>query len=221
MIDERILELPLFMGMSPAELESLHEDGAFAVRTVSKGTTIALEGTRCEGLHIIIEGTTLCVTMSNGKAYSMEENIQSPTVIELDRLFGKQQRYGSAWVASTPCSILTVSKAHVLKLMDISMVFRINFLNAVTAHSQRISDSLWHQQYDDIPHRVIRFIKDHCQYPAGSKVLRIKMKTLARELGCSRLEVSEALHLLQDKELIRLRRSAIEVPMMQLLLKYQ
>lgn len=221
MVDERILELPLFMGMSPTELYSMHDSGAFAVSTVAKGTTIAGDGARCEGLLIVMEGTAKCTTVSNGKAYQMEETMQAPTLIQIDRLFGLQQRYSATWVASTPCSILTVSKADVLKMMDTSMVFRINFLNAVSAHSQRIADNVWHQQYDDIPRRMIRFIKDHCLYPAGAKLLRINMNVLAKELGCSRLEVSEALHLLQDRELIRMRRSAIEVPMMQLLLKYQ
>lgn len=46
------------------------------------------------------------------------------------------------------------------------------------------------------------------------------MNVMAKELGCSRLEVSEALHRLEDRQLIVMRRSYIEIPTLQLLLAY-
>jgi Mn-dependent DtxR family transcriptional regulator len=70
---------------------------------------------------------------------------------------------------------------------------------------------------ENIEKRIIRSVKDRCIYPAGQKQLRTKMTVLARELGCSRLEISEALHRLEEKQLLIVKRTIIEIPMLQLL----
>ena len=61
------------------------------------------------------------------------------------------------------------------------------------------------------------FIRRHVYYPAGKKILYIKMTQLAKELGYSRLEISNALNALSDAERIILKRGIIEIPALQLL----
>ena len=56
------------------------------------------------------------------------------------------------------------------------------------------------------------FLKSHCLYPTGAKVLRIKMTRLAQELGISRLNVSEALNAMQADGLLHFSRGIISVP---------
>ena len=83
------------------------------------------------------------------------------------------------------------------------MTFRLNLMNIIATQSQRYSRRLWHQMNENIEKRIVRFVKDRCIYPAGQKQLRTKMTVLARELGCSRLEISEALHRLEEKQLFK------------------
>lgn len=211
--DKTLLELPLFQGMNADELALAKEDMQKTISHTKRGHDMVSEGDRCDALLFVVRGTVRCITESDDHSYSFEEQLHAPLLIEPDRLYGLSQRYSSRYVAVTACDTISIPKASVAMMMEHSMVFRINMLNMLSSLSQRRGRAAWHQQSEDIEKRIVRFIKDHQQYPAGQKLLVIKMVTLARELGCSRLEISQALHSLEQKELIIIRRSAVEIPM--------
>lgn len=213
-----LLALPLFLGMNRGELESVGEIINISETLVKKGKTIVKAGKECKALYIIVEGRLTYETWSDDRSYSVQEKLDAPLLIQPERIFGLTQRFTSTATALTVCKMIVIDKMMVVKLMDISNTFRINFVNIVTTQSQRLQRQLWHQWPQTIEQRVVRFIKEHCAYPAGEKRINIQMNTLARELGCSRLEVSQALHSLEDKELVIMRRAFVEVPMMQLLI---
>lgn len=210
-----LLALPLFLGMNRNELESVGEIANISETLVKKGKTLVEAGKECKTLHLIVGGRLAFETWSDDHSYSVVEKLDAPLLIQAECIFGLTQRYFSTVKTITACRMLVMDKMTVVRLMNISETFRINFLNIVTTQSQKLRRQLWHQWSDDIEQRVVRFIKEHCMHPAGEKRINIQMNILARELGCSRLEVSQALHSLEDKELIIMRRAFIEVPMMQ------
>lgn len=216
---KELLSLPLFLGMNRDELDLVQENFAIVKGHVKRNTTIVADGDVCRGLTIVTEGMVECTTRSDDNSYVMEERLAAPLVIQPERVFGLHQRHSSTFRTLTRCKIMTIDKPMVIKLSEMSLTFRINLLNMVTTQAQRLVRQHWHQQSEKIEQRIIRFIKDHSIHPAGVKVLHIHMMVFARELGCSRLEISEALHCLQDKSLIKIRRGGVEVPMLQLLLK--
>lgn len=220
MTDIQLLELPLFLGMSNEELSSFHKENLYSISTAPKGVELVRCGQSVDTLLLLTEGTIMCVTIADDGSYEMEEMLHAPLVIQPECLFGIRQRYTSTYTTTTVCRMVTIKKMDVVTMMNRSIVFRINLLNTITTIAQRLTAQTWHQHSDDITQRIIRFIKDHVQYPAGYKCLHINMVVLARELGCSRLEVSEALHTLEDHELIVMKRSAIEIPVMQMLLVF-
>lgn len=206
--------------MGQTELSAFRSEGLFSVTLVPKGTVLAEAGAKVDVLSAVVEGRVMCSTAATDGSYCMEESLSAPVIIQPHRLFGLSQRYVSTYSASTVCKVMTIKKNDVVRMIEESMVFRINFLNVITSMAEKLERSLWHQKPEDLPHKVVRFIKDRCQYPAGHKVLHINMLSLARELGCSRIEVSNALHCLEDRELLRIKRGGVEVPMMELLLKF-
>lgn len=210
-----LLALPLFLGMNRDELESVSEMINISDAPVKKGTMIVGDGQQCNALRIVISGRVAIETWSDDHSYSVVEKMDAPLLIQPECIFGLTQRHTSTVTALTVCQMMIIDKMMVVRLMDISNTFRINFLNAVTTQSQKMRRQLWHQWPESIEKRVVRFMKDHCTHPAGEKRFKIMMNVMARELGCSRLEVSQALHALEDKELIIMHRAYIDVPMMQ------
>ena len=210
-----LLALPLFLGMNRDELETVGEIINISETLQKKGKTIVEAGKECKALHIIVEGRVAYETWSDDRSYSVQEKLDAPLLIQPERIFGLTQRFTSTVTALSVCKMIVIDKMMVVKLMDMSNTFRINFVNIVTTQSQRLQRQLWHQWPQTIEQRVVRFIKEHCAYPAGEKRINIQMNTLARELGCSRLEVSQALHQLEEKELIIMRRAIVDIPMMQ------
>lgn len=217
---KELLSLPLFLGMNKDEIDEVNDKVTIVHGRMKRGSEIASEGQACSGLILVVKGTVTCTTRSSDNSYTMIETLAAPMALQPERLFGLHQRYSATFVAVTPCEVMFIDKQMVVRLTDISITFRLNVLNMVTTQSQRLGRQHWHQQSEKIEERIIRFIKDHSVYPAGYKRLNIHMAVMARELGCSRLEVSEALHLLEDKELIKIRRGGVEIPMLQLLLTY-
>jgi CRP-like cAMP-binding protein len=214
---QSLLQLPLFLGMGRSELADIEQDVQIGDTHARRGTILASENEACTALVLVARGTVMSSTRSDDHSYQIDETLQAPLLIQPEHIFGIKQRYTSTFCAQTYCEVIRIEKPTVLKLMELSMTFRLNLMNIIATQSQRSSRRLWHQMSEDIEKRIIRFIKDRCIYPAGQKQLRTKMTVLARELGCSRLEVSEALHRLEEKQLLIVRRTIIEIPMLQLL----
>lgn len=214
---QSLLQLPLFLGMGRSELADIEQDVQIGDTHARRGTILASENEACTALVLVARGTVMSSTRSDDHSYQIDETLQAPLLIQPENIFGIKQRYTSTFCAQTYCEVIRIEKPTVLKLMELSMTFRLNLMNIIATQSQRSSRRLWHQMSEDIEKRIIRFIKDRCIYPAGQKQLRTKMTVLARELGCSRLEVSEALHRLEEKQLLIVRRTIIEIPMLQLL----
>ena len=212
-----LLQLPLFLGMGRSELADIEQDVQIGDTHARRGTILASENEACTALVLVARGTVMASTRSDDHSYQIDETLQAPLLIQPEHIFGIKQRYTSTFYAQTYCEVIRLEKPMVLRLMELSMTFRLNLMNIIATQSQRNSRRVWHQMSEDIEKRIIRFIKDRCIYPAGQKQLRTKMTVLARELGCSRLEVSEALHRLEGKQLLIVRRTIIEIPMLQLL----
>lgn len=219
MNNDSILALPLFQGINSNDIDEVRNNGYLCSSQLRKGLTLINEGDKPDALTIVTSGVITRLTDSDDHSYRMEETLYAPLLIEPEHLFGISQRYTSTYITATAVNVTTISKASVIEMMEKSMIFRINVLNTLSTLSHKRHQTLWHQQSSDIPKRIIRFIKDHCSYPAGQKQLHISMLDFAKELGCSRLEISKALHILEDKELIKICRQRIEIPMLELLLR--
>lgn len=212
-----LLQLPLFLGMGRSELADIEQEVSISGTHAKRGTVLASENQPCNVLMLVGKGTVSVSTKSDDHSYEIDEILDAPLLIQPEYIFGIRQRYTATFRAHTFCEVIRIEKPMVLRLMELSMTFRLNMINVMATQSQRFAGRLWHQMHEDVEKRIIRFIKDRCVYPAGHKLLRTKMTVLARELGCSRLEVSEALHRLEEKQLLIVRRTIIEIPMLQLL----
>jgi CRP-like cAMP-binding protein len=214
---QSLLQLPLFLGMGRGELADIEQMIPISGAHIKRGAILASENEACTALVLVAKGTVIASTRSDDHSYEIDEILQAPLLIQPEHIFGIKQRYTATFKANTYCEVIRIDKPMVLKLMEHSMTFRLNLMNIIATLSQRNSRRLWHQMSEDIEKRIVRFVKDRCIYPAGQKQLRTKMTVLARELGCSRLEISEALHRLEEKQLLIVKRTIVEIPMLQLL----
>lgn len=210
--------LPLFLGMGKGELEDLHEHITLLHKRIKRRFVVVEENESCNKIIIIMQGSFHVKTVSDDHSYSVTELLHAPYVIQPERIFGLTQRYSSTIVTQTPCEMMIIEKQMVMKLMEISLTFRINMLNILATKCQRMGRVVWQKETESIEKRLVKFFTTHVVHPAGSKQFHVKMNDLAREIGCSRLEISQALHVLEEKNLIRMQRGIIEVPVLQQLI---
>lgn len=216
-IYERLLELPLFQGMSMTDLTTAVGQTPFGFHKFDAGTIIINEGDTCDHLLFLLNGQLEVSAMADDHGYEIIEQMKAPDIIQPECFFGLTQRYTRTFRAATPCNFLALGKHEVNQLADI-YIFRLNLLNILSTQSQKHQRRLWHPAANSLQKRIIAFVESHCLRPAGPKLLKIKMTRLADELNDSRLEISRALNNMQAEGLIQLRRGVISIPAMEKLI---
>ena len=195
---DKLLELPLFIGISTDELSDIVGQTKF-------------------GFHKLVADKPLVSMDADNHRYRIEEELPAPAVIQPEHFFGLMQRYTKDFIAQTDCSLLSLDKSEVLRLLDNYLIFRLNLLNSISMQAQRMSHIPWRQQPSDIRQQFVNFLRLRCLTQAGRKVLRITMEDLAQELHQSRLNISRMLNALQRDGLLTMSRGIITIPQLETL----
>ena len=214
---DKLIELPLFIGISTDELSDIVGQTKFGFHKLAVDRPLVSTDDKCTQLFFLMSGTLRVVSYADNYRYRIEEELSAPAVIQPEHLFGLQQRYTKDFIAHTDCSLLSLDKAEVLRLLDSYLIFRLNLLNSISMQAQRMSRIPWRQQSSDIRQQFVNFLRLRCLTQAGCKVLRIRMEELSKELHQSRLNVSRMLNALQNEGLLTMSRGIIIVPQLETL----
>ena len=203
---DTLLNLPLFLGMSRADLLQIAGHTKFDFQKIEGGETLTEIGEPYHRLLFLLSGEVAV------------ETIKAPEVFMIERLFGYDQHSPHHYVARNDCSLMSISKKEVLRLAKQYEIFHINLLNLISTQAQRSNRRLFRVPPKTLSDSIIRFFENHCLRPAGEKNFHIKMDRLAQELNVKRLKVSVALNELETKGLIELHRGRISIPALEKLI---
>ena len=208
---DTLLMLPLFQGMSQADLTRIIEKVKFDFVKFEDREVIFRQGERCDKLVFLLSGELLSETVAPCGLFTLEERLDRPVMVELHSLFGSDTTYKSTYTACGEVAMLMIDKNYVFKLLDFNMVFRINFYNIVCNKVHKQHGLLWGLTPSGLEGRLVHFIRSLCSLPQGLKTLRIRMEDLANLLDDTRLNVSSILNAWQDQGLIEIRRKAFVI----------
>ncbi len=217
-IYEKLLQLPLFQGLGSSDMAWIIEKIKFDFSKYKPGDILIEQNSSCNSILFILNGDIEMETVGYDSQFTFYEKISSPTVLEPEVLFGPRTRYTHSYVAVSDVGALNISKSEFWESLLQYEVFRLNYINLISAQAQNSQKLLWQPFNGSIRNRIIRFIASHCRKPSGEKRIKIKMEELANQLCETRANVSKALNELQDKEALILKRSIIEVPHLEKLL---
>lgn len=208
----KLLELPLFQGMSIGDLEQVVLDTRFGFINTAGGRTVVKEGDNCSRLLFLFKGMLCSESIPDDRRYIMEEEIYAPNILQPECLFGLTQRYTKTFKAVTDCEFMTISKHEAMILSEKFEIFRLNLLNILCTQTQKTARHPWRKHPQGIRAKISRFMEMRCTKPAGRKTLYIKMEQLGREINESRLNISRELNAMNDEGIITLRRGEICFP---------
>ena len=209
---DKLLKIPLFTGMSMTELESVVGETRLLFRKVERGERVASDGDPCGRLVILVEGRLCMTTTSDDHGLAVEEEMSGCHVLQPECAFGLRQRFTHTYQALTACSLISIDKKEALRLTSASLIFRLNMINLISTKLQKANAKLWRRPPRTLQESIVRFLSDHCLFPTGRKVFRLKMERIALELHQDRRKVSRCLNALQDRGMLTLHRCRIEVP---------
>lgn len=197
----RIVQLPLFTGISGTDLLELQDRFPFSIEPIDGGTQLLRSGERTRGLLWIVSGR---VKRSNNW---MEESAEGPLLIEPDRLFGLDNTTESDWKAETALEILYISKENVMRHLLRNGIVRLNYMTLLSSALQRKSAPL------NVPRTVegkLHGFTESVRRLKGSRLtLHLKMTELAERLDVSRLILSRTLNRLAREGAIEMKRETI------------
>ena len=209
---DTLLRLPLFQGMGQEDLAKVVGHTRFEFSRYKHHDILFEEGEPCRGLTFLTKGRITTIRISDNRQLEVREQVSAPALLQPESLFGLTQRHSMTIIAqSEHCDTLTISKDEVNRLLGTFELFRTSLLNIISTQAQRRSHLLWRSHPHPIREKIIRFISDHCQHPAGEKVIRIRMQSLATEIGESRLNVSRALHAMEAENLLSTSREHVHI----------
>lgn len=208
---DRLLSLPLFLGMSQSDLHEVAAHTPLGFSTYESGSNIVINDSPCTALLLLIQGEALSHIESDDQEWSLNERVRAPYMHQPEHLFGWHQRYTRSLTAITPCQMLRIEKRDVDFLVHQFQTVRFNLFNALCIRAQRKSHQSWRNRPVGIVAKLVRWMEDVCDSPLGEKTFHIRMTYLAQVLGESRLNLSRCLHELEKERLLEMRRGEISV----------
>ncbi|KAA6351560.1 hypothetical protein EZS27_001083 [termite gut metagenome] len=212
-----LLRLPLFQGICREDLTAIIEKVKLNFLKYEAGKQIVRSGERCDKLIFLLSGE-ITSSFYLKKDFVFVEYIQAPYPIEPYSLFGMDVYYTSSYTAYTDVDVLTIEKSFVINELFKYEIFRFNYVNIISNRTQILYSHLWKEIPGSTEDKIIRFLKMHLAIPNGKKSLKIKMTELAWFLNETRLNVSKALNVFQEKGLLTLHRKEIVIPKVELLI---
>lgn len=220
-IFETLLELPFFQGMGRSDMAMIINGIPLKPQSVSAGKNIVVQNEGCQQLIFILKGTLRIVTEAEHHLFTVSERIQGPAVLQPEALFGIYPHFRSTYQAQTEITLIRVPKHAALQIIASYDVFRLNVLNYLSTLIFKKQRPFWNILPDEsLEQRIVRFILQHIQYPAGEKTLSIRMIDLAGILNDTRINVSHSLNRMQKEGKLILKRKEIIIPNIEKLSEY-
>ena len=89
---ERLLLLPLFQGMTMADMHDAVATTKFLFKKYSAGKVVAKENDALTSLCLLLDGTLMVKTKAHDGSYSLTERLLAPNILQPERLFGFTQK---------------------------------------------------------------------------------------------------------------------------------
>ena len=208
---EKLMELPLFQGVSRDKLSELIEKTPFHFVKYNAGERVVAAHDECTHIRFVISGDVRIDLPSSNRKVVVSETLSGPNVIGPDYLFGRNTFYPFNATALTECGILQIVKADFINILMNDKVFLFNMLNILSRNSQKGTFGLMALSSGSIAERLAFIITSLTQ--KGSKDIRVsyKQKDLCSILGVQRSSLVNALEHLREENILDFNLTEIRV----------
>ena len=136
-IYEKILNLPLFKGLSTEALERFVTKTPISFYKCKEGDLIAQPGLRCDSVRFVLGGNIRTEKVVMDGTLSVIEYLGEGSMLGADRLYGIDTHYAEKVIAAENCSIMEFSKKYFINLLREDQLILINYLNYLSKEAQK------------------------------------------------------------------------------------
>ena len=208
---ERLLQLPLFQGMTKKEIADVIEHVRLDFVKYEAGEEIVMQDDPCKSLIYIINGEMSTDYIDVKHKFSLTEDIPNIGVIEPYNMFGMMPRYSRTYIFKTAGTTLAIDKQMLLNHLMSSSIVRINMMNITCNRYHQVLKLMNDFPGNTVGEKITKFVLSYSSVPKGGKELHMKMTDLADIVHETRLNVSKALNAMQDAGLLELQRNKFTI----------
>lgn len=213
-----LTQMPLLQGLNGMDLAKVEERVGISINIMEASNQPFLQqGDICNELIFLAEGKFTKKTVSEDSRFTTWEEITAPAVIEPEQLYGLTCKYNSTYFTKTRCSMFTVSKINVTNHLMHLDIFRINYMNMLSAQIHKLRRQNTNKYGENARQKLITFLNCNFMQTEGEKNIQIKMRDLAEYIGETRLTVSCILNEMNKEGQIELKRMGIKIQNIKLL----
>ena len=208
-----LTRMPLLMGISGQDLARMEERLSLQVETIpASNYPILSQGRPCTQLFFLLEGELRKERLSADRLFTTVEYMTGPTVVEPENLYGLHCLFEHTYYATRQCRIVRLSKHDVGTHLMKSEIFRINYMNTLSAQIYKLKSQTAFSRYRTARDKLVAFLQKSFFTAEPRKIIRIRMTDLADYLDETRLTVSQVLNQMEADGLLQLKRKEIHIP---------
>ncbi|MBQ0046344.1 MAG: Crp/Fnr family transcriptional regulator [Prevotellaceae bacterium] len=212
---ERLLQLPLFQGLTNLEISELMSHVRLDFVNYQAGDEIVGQDEPCKQLYCIINGDVMAEYRDPQGRFVLREKLKNLGIIEPFNMFGMYQKFSRTYLFDSDGITLAIDKQQFFRQFLARDIVRMNMLNISCNKFQQTQKLLCHGADNTIAEKIAKFIKANSITDKGHKSIDINMKVLADIVHETRLNVSKTLNDLQNKDIITLNRGGFIIPEVQ------
>ncbi len=202
---------PLFVGLPVLDIDRLFNNIHYQIKRYDGGEVVTHHGDACNALLIVLDGSVRGEMMDASGRVLKIEDIGAPRPLAVAFLFGHNNRYPVTTTANESVVILFIPRESVIKLLQISERFLINFMNAVSNRAQFISDRLKFHSFRSLKGKIADYLLEADKNKTDVVFLTQTHEELAELFGVARPSLSRALRDLHHEGLIHAEGKRIEI----------
>jgi len=194
--------LPLFAGVSHQRMSDTVGMAKFHFLKYLPGETIICAGDACSHIRFIISGKARIEIVNADGRFRIGQTLAAPAGISPDFLFGTSTLYPGNVTAIDTVSIVQISKADYIKILNSDEIFLFNYLNYLSMNAQKCIEGILSLSTGSIEERIALWVVTATQPGSSDITLSCRQRDMYSIFGVQRSSFIAALDRLKEKGII-------------------
>ncbi|MBQ0056150.1 MAG: Crp/Fnr family transcriptional regulator [Bacteroidales bacterium] len=134
---DKMLQLPIFMGLSNNQLTAIIEKIPFSFERFNAGDVILEAGRQCDSVTFILNGDVRLVTPTFAGRMFIAQDFSGPHTMPFYYMFGAETRHFSELRAVTQAGVMQVEKMRFMEMLQLNDIMLLNVMNMLSTHAQK------------------------------------------------------------------------------------
>lgn len=201
MIDT-LTRLPLFAGVSRQRMADTVGMAKFHFLKYLPGETIVRAGEPCTHIRFIISGSVRIEIVNSDGRFRIGQTVSAPGTISPDFLFGTSTLYPGDVTALDTVSVVQVSKADYIRIINSDEIFLFNYLNYLSMNAQKCVEGILTLSTGSIEERIALWVITTTQPGSTNVTLSCRQRDMYAVFGVQRSSFIAALDRMKEHGLI-------------------